>query len=77
MNCIFFAATFLRGSISLKLAQHKQCYKRTTPITYSKFKAFLQKDLGSFQAFIDSIWSKFRRDSQYQLEEARDEEFNL
>ena len=39
---------------------------------WSKFKAFLQKDLGSSQAFINSIWSKFRRDSQYQLEEARD-----
>ena len=39
---------------------------------WSEFKAFLRKDLGSSQAFIDSIGSKFRRDSQYQLEKARD-----
>ena len=36
------------------------------------FKTFLQKDFGNFQAFIDNIWNKFRRNSQYQLEEARD-----
>ena len=67
-----FAATFFRGAISLRWAQHKRCYERATPITWSEFKAFLRKDLGSFQVFIDGIWSKFRRDSQYQLEEARD-----
>ena len=67
-----FTATFLRGSISLRWAQHKCRHKRATPITWSDFKAFLQKNLGSSQAFIDSIWSKFKRDSQYQLEEARD-----
>ena len=64
-NCTPFAASFLRGSFSLRLAQHKRRYKSVTPITWSEFKSFLQKDLGSFQAFIDSIWSKFRRDSQY------------
>ena len=67
-----FAASFLRGSISLRWAQHKRRHKSITLITWSKFKAFLQKDLESSQAFIDSIWSKFRRDSQYQLEEVRD-----
>ena len=67
-----FAATFLCGVISLRWAQHKHRHKCATPITWSEFKVFLQKDLGSSQAFIDSIWSKFRRDSQYQLEEARD-----
>ena len=72
MNRTPFAATFLRGAISLRWAQHKRRHERATPITWSEFKAFLQKDLGSSQAFIDSIWSKFRRDSQYQLKEARD-----
>ena len=70
MNRTPFAATFLRGAISLRWAQHKRRHERATPITWSEFKAFLRKDLGSSQAFIDSIWSKFRRDSQYQLEEA-------
>ena len=37
----------------------------------SDFKTFLQKNLRSSQAFIDSILSKFRKDSQYQLEEAQ------
>ena len=48
MNRTPFAATFLRGAISLRWAQHKRCHKRATPITWSEFKAFLQKDLGSF-----------------------------
>ena len=72
MNHTPFAASFLRGSISLRWAQHKCRHESATPITWPEFKAFLRKDLGSSQAFIDSIWSMFRRDSQYQLEEARD-----
>ena len=72
MNCIPFIASFFHGSISIKWAQHKRCHKSTIPITWSDFKIFLWKDLGSFQAFIDSIWSKFRKDSQYQLEKTRD-----
>ena len=72
MNCIPFAASFLRGTISLRWAQHKRHHQSTTSITWSEFKTFLQKDLGNSQAFIDNIWSKFRRNSQYQLEEARD-----
>ena len=72
INCTPFAALFFRGFISLRCAQHKRRHKSATPITWSEFKAFLQKDFGSSQAFIDSIRSKFRRDSQYQLEEARD-----
>ena len=72
MNRTPFVASFLRGSISLRWAQHKRRHESATPITWPEFKAFLRKDLGSSQAFIDSIWSKFRRDSQYQLEEVRD-----
>ena len=55
MNRIPFTAIFLRGAISIKWAQHKQRHKRPTPITWSEFKAFLRKDLGSSQAFIDNI----------------------
>ena len=50
-----FAASFLRGPISLRWAQHRCRHKSVTPITWLEFKAFLQKDLGSSQAFIDSI----------------------
>ena len=72
MNCIPFAAIFLRGPISLRWAQHKRRHKSATPISWSELKAFLHRDLRSSQVFIDNIWSKFRRDSKYQLKEARD-----
>ena len=39
---------------------------------WSEFKTFLQKNIGNSQIFIDSIWSKFKRDSQYQLKKAWD-----
>ena len=63
MNCTPFTASFLHGSLSLRWAQYKRQHESATLITWLKFKAFLQKNLGSFQAFIDSIWSKFRKDS--------------
>ena len=65
MNHTLFAALFFRVSISLRWTQHKCRHKSTTPITWSELKAFLREDLGNSQAFINSIWSKFRRDSQY------------
>ena len=55
MNCTSFTTTFLRGPISLRWIQLKRRYKCITPIIWSEFKAFLQKDFGSFQAFINSI----------------------
>ena len=33
MNCTSFAASFLRGTISLRWAQHKRCHQSATPIT--------------------------------------------
>ena len=35
-------------------------------------KSFLRKNLGNSRAFVASTWSKFKRDSQYQLEEVQD-----
>ena len=55
MNHTPFATTFFCGSISFRWAKHKQRHKCATPITWSEFKAFFRKDLGSSQAFIDSI----------------------
>ena len=63
MNRTPFVALFLRGTISLRWAQHKRRHQGATPITWSEFKTFLRKDLGNSQAFIDNIWSKFRKDS--------------
>lgn len=39
---------------------------------WTKFKAFLRKNIKDSRAFVDSIWSKLKRDSQYQLEEIQD-----
>ena len=72
MNHTSSAVIFFCDTVSLRWAQHKRHHKSTTPITWPEFKNFFQKDLGNFQAFIDSIWNKFRRDSQYQLKETRD-----
>ena len=63
MNHILFATSFLRGFISIRWAQYKRRHKNAPRIMWSEFKVFFQKDLESSQAFIDSIWSKFRRDS--------------
>ena len=41
-------------------------------MTWAKFKAFFRKNLGDPRAFVDDIWSKLERDSQYQLEEVQD-----
>ena len=45
---------------------------RAVPLTWDKFKAFLQKSLGESTVFVNSIWSKIKRDSQHQQEEAQD-----
>ena len=43
--------------------------KELTPIIWTEFKAFLQKNLEESKSFVNSIWRKLKRDSQYQLEE--------
>ena len=63
MNCTPFAATFFRGTVSLRWAQYKHRHKSATPITWPELQNFLRKDLRDSQAFINSIWSKFKRDS--------------
>ena len=52
-------------------AQFKYCNRdeKLTPITWTEFKAFLQKNLGESKSFVDSIWKKLKWDSQYQLGE--------
>ena len=63
INRISFVVIFLRGSISIKWTQHKRRYKSVTYIKWFDFKAFLQKNFRSSQSFIDSIWSKPRKNS--------------
>ena len=69
-----FAASFLCGSISVRWTQYKRRHRgeELIPITWTEFKAFLRKNLGESKSFVDSIWRKLKRDSQYQLEEVYD-----
>ena len=62
-----FAVFFLRGNISVRWTQYKRHHQgeELTPITWTKFKAFLRKNLGESKSFVDSIWRKLKRDSQY------------
>ena len=41
-------------------------------MTWPEFKGFLRKNFGDSRAFVDSIWSKTKRDSQYQNEIVQD-----
>ncbi len=68
---ILFAEGFLKARILNRWQQHMTCIQRNqpAPMTWDKFKAFLRKSLGESNAFIGHVWSKLRRDTQYQLEE--------
>ena len=70
-NRIPFAASFLRGSVVQRWHQHKR-RSEGAPMTWAEFKGFLRKNLGDDRAFANSICSKFRRDSQYQVESVLD-----
>ncbi len=73
-NRILFAASFLRDRINFRWQQHKRKLEAesSVPISWDEFKAFLQKALGDSRAFVDSYWTKIRRDSKYQQEEVLD-----
>ena len=71
-NRIPFEASFLRGSITQRWLQHKRRCDGAVPMTWPEFKKFLQKNLNDSRAFVDSIWKKVKRDSQYQEESVQD-----
>ena len=66
-----FVTSFLRRNISVRWTQYKHRHRgeELIPIPWKEFKAFLQKNLGESKLFINSIWKKLKRDSQYQLKE--------
>ena len=78
-NRTFFAVFFLYGNISLRWMQYKRCHqnKELTSITWTEFKAFLQKNLKKSKSFVDSIWKKLKQDFHYQLEEVYDRASHL
>ncbi len=58
----------------MTLQKHKRKLegKSSVPISLDKFKVFFCKMLRDSRAFVDSYWSKIRRDFQYQQEEVQD-----
>ena len=50
---------------------------KVKPLTWDKFKAFFQKSLGKSTVFVNSIWSKIKKDFQYQQEKVQDWTFYL
>ena len=65
-----FAAFFLCGNISVRWTQFKRCQdEEVASITWKEFKAFLWKNLGESKSFVDNIWKKLKKNSQYQLKE--------
>ena len=57
--------------------QFKSCWgKKIASITWTEFKAFVQKNLGEYKSFVDNIWKKLKKDFQYQLEEVYDWAFH-
>ena len=69
-----FAASFLCNRVNFWWQQHKTLEEqnRVDPLTWDKFKAFLRQSLGESTAFVNGIWSRIKRDSQYQQEEVQD-----
>ena len=67
-----FAALFLRGSVTYQWLQHKRRRDGAVPMTWAEFKDFLQRNLEDSRAFVDSIWKKVKRDSQYQGKSVQD-----
>ena len=73
-NCILFATSFLRDRINFRWQQYKWKHEAesTVPITWKEFKTFLHQSLGDSQAFVNSYWTKIKKDSKYQQEDVLD-----
>ncbi len=76
---ILFATFFLRDRINFGWQQQEQKLEaeNSVLIFWDEFKAFLWKALGASRVFVDSYWTKIRRDSQYQQEEILDKTAHL
>ena len=73
-NNILFAAFFLRDCINFRWQQYiwKHEAESTVPITWKEFKTFLCQSLRDSRSFVNSYWSKIKRDSQYQQKNVLD-----
>ena len=71
---VLFATFPLKEKIFFRWQQQKGRIKHdsVTPPTWDEFKAFLRKSLGESTAFVNNIWSKIRKNSQYQQEDVQE-----
>lgn len=68
-----FATSFLRGIIVQRWHQYNQSQgERVALLIWIEIKTFLRKNFGDSRAFIDSIWSRVKRGSEFQKEEIHD-----
>ena len=74
LNRVPLAAIFLKDIALFRWQQHQRKVEdqTNTLISWEGFKAFFRQSLGKSEAFVDTIWSTIRKDSQYQLEEEMD-----
>lgn len=66
-----YAASFLRGRISFRWHQHKRRILVDRPCLGPISRLFCGR-ISETHAFVDTIWSRVKRDSQYQQEEVQD-----
>ena len=68
-NRVLFAATFLQDIALFNWQQHQRKLEDQTHvlISWEGFKVFLCQSLSESEAFVDTICSSIRKDSQYQF----------
>ena len=62
-NKILFKALFLHALVTQQWLKYKRRCDGAVAMTWVKFKDFFWKNLGNFEAFVDSIWKKVKRNS--------------
>lgn len=69
-----FPTSFLNEQIWTQWQQYKLQIERNSmvPISLNKFKAFVRNWIGETSFFVDGIWSKTKKNSQFQVEEIQD-----
>ena len=65
-----FVVLFLCARINFRWHQYKRRKESGSqnPPAWVEFKAFLRKNLGDSRAFVNTIWDRIKRDSQYLLQ---------
>ena len=73
-NRVPFGAIFLKNTALFRWRQLQRKIEDQTNvlISWKGFKAFICESLGESKAFVNTVWSTIRKDSQHQLKEVID-----